>query len=163
MCRSICPPRSTARIRGIMRTKRRSISKRRCCTPPTYDAARSDARFGRSAEAGSTNPQLSSPRASAGMCGGIRAHVKMELVRKPESSRMRRKSVSKRKLIFQVPMVRIHFPPAESPQTFGSCSRRANSFHPRIPDAASGSRPDKVLKPFLSGAELRVRIHSPPA
>src|SRR5271165_5810334 len=33
---------------------------------------------------------------------------------KPESSRMRRKSVSKRKLIFQVPMVRIHFPPAES-------------------------------------------------
>src|SRR6516162_230542 len=56
--------------------------------------------------------------------------------------------------------VRIHLPPAESPQTFGSCSRRANSFHPRIPDAASGSRPDKVLKPFLSGAELRVRIHS---
>jgi hypothetical protein len=115
MWRSICPPRSTARITGIMRTKRRSIYKRRCCTPPTFDAARSDARFGRSAEAGSTNPQLSSPRASAGMCGGIRAHVEMELVRKPESSRMRRKSVSKRKLIFQVPMVRIHFPPAASP------------------------------------------------
>src|SRR5271165_1955226 len=78
----ICPPRSTARITGIMRTKRRSNYKRRCCTPPTFDAARSDARFGRSAEAGSTNPQLSSPRASAGMCGGIRAHVEMELVRK---------------------------------------------------------------------------------
>jgi hypothetical protein len=26
-----------------------------------------------------SNPQLCSPRASAGMCGGIRAHVEMEL------------------------------------------------------------------------------------
>jgi hypothetical protein len=34
--RSICPPRSTARITGIMRTKRRSIYKRRCCRPPTF-------------------------------------------------------------------------------------------------------------------------------
>src|SRR5271166_2910831 len=46
---------------------------------------------------------------------------------KPESSRMRRKSVSKRKLIFQVPMVRIHFPPAVSQQTFGSSQDDASS------------------------------------
>jgi hypothetical protein len=38
----------------------------------------------------------------------------MELVRKPEPSRRRQKCASKRKLIFQVPMVRIHLPPAES-------------------------------------------------
>src|SRR5215831_9175398 len=59
----------------------------------------------------------------------------MELVRKPESSRMRRKSVSKRKLIFQVPMVRIHFPPAVSPQTFGSsrAARTAGARDNRAP------------------------------
>src|SRR5271166_6686725 len=47
---------------------------------------------------------------------------------KPESSRMRRKSVSKRKLIFQVPMVRIHFPPAESPRTIGSAGDSTGSM-----------------------------------
>jgi len=73
----------------------------------------------------STGPQDGQTRSfarlgpSAGMCGGIRAHVEMEFVRKPESPRMRRKSVSERKLIFPVPMVRIHFPPAGSRRLAG--------------------------------------------
>jgi hypothetical protein len=107
------------------------------------DAARSDARFGRSAEAGSTNPQLCSPRASAGMCGGIRAHVEMELVRKPESSRMRRKSVSKRKLIFQVPMVRIHFPPARSLRTISS-----EAAKPRGVELSMAEQPRAIMRTF---------------
>jgi hypothetical protein len=51
--------------------------------------------------------------------------------------------------------VRIHLPPAESPQTFGSCSRRAaNSFHPRIPDAASGSVAGGLRYRSRSGGRL---------
>src|SRR6516162_4566426 len=52
-------------------------------------------------------------------------------------------------------IVRIHLPPAESPQTFGSCSRRAaNSFHPRIPDAASGSVAGGLRHRSRSGGRL---------
>src|SRR5271169_6994541 len=49
----------------------------------------------------------------------------MELVRKPEPSRRRQKCASKRKLIFQVPMVRIHLPPAASQQRTVQWLRRA--------------------------------------
>jgi hypothetical protein len=44
-----------------------------------------------------------------------------EAFRERQPSWRRQKSVSKRWLIFRVPMVRTHFPPAESPRLVGFC------------------------------------------
>ena len=73
------------------------------------------------------------------------------------------KALNEAWLIFQVLMVRIHFPPALSLRTISVCRGRRPLGWFRRADCRSAPTRPKPRNRCLSGAELKFRIHSPPA
>jgi hypothetical protein len=103
-----------------------SASAARLINTSWYDTASSLAIVPQTRVANRRSPGI--PRAGASFCPGRRAEL-AQILRIQVSAQSR--SSGSGSSACRVPMVRIHFPPAESLQTFGSRSRRPADYRTR--------------------------------